>query len=236
MNDEKKIILFGAGEFGRKALEYFGEDKVAFYADNNEELTGTVINGKKVISFTELLERYQEYQIVIAVDVRKTAAIAGQLEQHGIREFTSYMELVNHYKKPNADSGNIDWISRVKLAGKWIEDNSVQGGGIINNTDVRQSYPEVTGYFIPTLLQWGFREKALDYAKWLCSIQKEDGAWYDTYDQHPYVFDTAQILKGLIAVRKILPQVDGHIRRGCDWIISQMDAQGRLPKPEYADW
>ena len=52
MNDEKKIILFGAGEFGRKALEYFGEDKVAFYADNNEELTGTVINGKKVISFT----------------------------------------------------------------------------------------------------------------------------------------------------------------------------------------
>ncbi len=236
MNDEKKIILFGAGEFGRKALEYFGEDKVAFYADNNVELTGTVINGKKVISFTELLERYQEYQIVIAVDVRKTAAIAGQLEQHGIREFTSYMELVNHYKKPNADSGNIDWISRVKLAGKWIEDNSVQGGGIINNTDVRQSYPEVTGYFIPTLLQWGLREKALDYAKWLCSIQKEDGAWYDTYDQHPYVFDTAQILKGLIAVRKILPQVDGHIRRGCDWIISQMDAQGRLPKPEYADW
>lgn len=236
MNGEKKIILFGAGEFGKKALEYFGNDKVAFYVDNNAKLSGTIVNGKKVIAFTELLEQYRDYQIVIAVDIRKTAVIANQLEQHGITEYISYMELVNHFKKPNGESKNIDWISRMNLVGKWIEENTIQGGGIINNTDVRQSYPEVTGYFIPTLLRWGFREKAVNYAKWLCNIQKEDGSWYDTYDLHPYIFDSAQILKGLLAVREILPQADEHIRRGCDWILSQMDSEGRLPKPVYADW
>ena len=28
MKEDKQIILFGAGDFGRKALEYFGNEKV----------------------------------------------------------------------------------------------------------------------------------------------------------------------------------------------------------------
>lgn len=44
---------------------------------------------------------------------------------------------------------------------------------------------------------------AVTYAGWLCSIQHEEGAWYDTDDKEPYVFDTAQILKGLVAIYPI---------------------------------
>lgn len=47
MDESRQIILFGAGDFGRKALEYFGEDRVAYFVDNNAELTGSLINGKK---------------------------------------------------------------------------------------------------------------------------------------------------------------------------------------------
>ena len=44
----------------------------------------------------------------------------------------------------------------------------------------RYYYPEVTGYYIPTLMRWGFTDQAESYAKWLISIQHSDGAWYDT--------------------------------------------------------
>ena len=43
MRDHKKIILFGAGEIGRRALKHFGSGKVAYFADNNEKKAGTYI-------------------------------------------------------------------------------------------------------------------------------------------------------------------------------------------------
>lgn len=33
--DKRKIILFGAGDFGKKALEYFGPEQVHCFVDNN---------------------------------------------------------------------------------------------------------------------------------------------------------------------------------------------------------
>ncbi|GHU05266.1 hypothetical protein FACS1894147_11280 [Spirochaetia bacterium] len=90
-------------------------------------------------------------------------------------------------------------------------------------------YPEVSGYFIPTLLNWGMRDLAVQYAKWLCSIQHENGAWYDALDKDPYIFDTAQILKGLIAVSDILPEAEAPIIKGCDWLIGNIKEDRRLP-------
>lgn len=119
---------------------------------------------------------------------------------------------------------------------KWIHNNTIDGSGITVTSREKIIYPEVTGYYIPSLLKWGEKDLACAYAKYLCKIQKENGSWYDPTDTAPYVFDSAQILKGLIAIRKIMPEVDGHIIKGCDWILSNMQADGRLTTPDQGAW
>lgn len=72
------------------------------------------------------------------------------------------------------------------------------------------SYPETTGYIIPTLIKFGTayqRQDALDAAvgaaDFLVSIQKESGGWQGgrMKDQRPeIVFNTGQVVRGMIAV------------------------------------
>lgn len=118
----------------------------------------------------------------------------------------------------------------------WIKANTVDNNGIALTSKRHVLYPEVTGYYIPSLLQWGERELAISYAKHLCSIQKDDGSWFDSENKAPYVFDSAQILKGLVAIRSILPEVDLHIIKGCDWILSNMQSDGQLTTPSKDAW
>lgn len=123
-----------------------------------------------------------------------------------------------------------------KRAMEWIKEHTIDHNGITVTSVEKVIYPEVTGYYIPTLIQWGEKELAVSYAKYLCSIQKADGSWYDAYNKEPYVFDTAQILKGLIAVRDILPEADDHILKGCDWLVGCMASDGRLVTPSKDAW
>lgn len=124
----------------------------------------------------------------------------------------------------------------------WINWNTVPGKGIIvvksmTNNDYRgTAYPEVSGYYIPTLLNWGYRDLALQYAQWLLTIQHKDGSWYDYFDTLPHVFDTGQILKGLISIYPIMPSVKEAILSGCDWIIRQIDDKGKLQSPHGNLW
>lgn len=127
-------------------------------------------------------------------------------------------------------------IQAFNLALQWIDNNTIEGKGIAVSSKNPIIYPEVTGYYIPTLLTWGEREKACSYAKYLCARQQDDGSWYDPNDSAPYVFDSAQILKGLIAIRQLLPEVDGHIIKGVDWILSNMHEDGRLTTPDEEAW
>lgn len=127
-------------------------------------------------------------------------------------------------------------IDNFNRALEWIHNNTIDGNGITVTSKVKKIYPEVTGYYIPTLLQWGERELATSYAKYLCETQSDSGAWYDPDGKYPYVFDTAQILKGLIAIRVLLPEADAHIMKGCDWILTNMQPDGRLTTPNQDAW
>jgi malonyl-CoA O-methyltransferase len=111
---------------------------------------------------------------------------------------------------------------------EWIRKYTVDGKGITVTSKEPVIYPEVTGYYIPTLLQWGEADLAKSYAAYLCSTQGKDGAWYDFEGRTPYVFDTGQILKGLVAVYPSMPEVKDHILAGCDWLLSRVNEQGRL--------
>ncbi len=122
-------------------------------------------------------------------------------------------------------------------AKEWIKSNTVSNdGGIVVTDKYRVVYPEVTGYFIPSLLRIGEKELAISFAKHLCEIQKDDGSWYDPGDTAPFVFDGGQILKGLMAIRSYLPEVDDHIIKGIDWIFSNLKETGELCQPKNDLW
>ena len=124
-----------------------------------------------------------------------------------------------------------------KKAIEWIHNNTVgDDEGIIVYTSKPILYPEVTGYYIPSLLNAGETELAKKFAKKMCEIQKPDGSWYDSDDKNPFIFDSAQILKGLVAIRDVMPEVDSHIVKGIDWIFSNLREDGHLVQPNTDVW
>lgn len=112
---------------------------------------------------------------------------------------------------------------------EWIHRHTIGENEGITVTDRQQFvYPEVTGYYIPSLISIGEIELAKSFAEHLCSIQNENGAWFDAFDENPMIFDTGQILKGLMAVREYLPEVESHLIKGIEWLLSCMTEEGKL--------
>jgi hypothetical protein len=95
---------------------------------------------------------------------------------------------------------------------RWILDAQRPDGGIAAYysllTGLSESYPEVTGYIIPTLYDFARasgEQCALSAAqhatRWLLSLQMESGAFpggLQGSDSQPSVFNTGQILQGLV--------------------------------------
>ncbi|HMW84070.1 MAG: terpene cyclase/mutase family protein [Pseudomonadales bacterium] len=118
---------------------------------------------------------------------------------------------------------------------QWFKANMVADQGIIVHTRERVPYPEVTGYFIPTLYNWGEQALARSCTRWLLSIQLPSGA-FPAPDGKPYTFDTGQIMRGLCAALGDVEGAEQSLRRACDWVVAQIDAQGRLTTPSTELW
>ncbi|MCM1112007.1 MAG: radical SAM protein [Muribaculum sp.] len=80
-----KKILFGAGEYGRYALNKYGKENVFCFVDNDTARTGQTIDGVEIISFEHFLRIYQDYEIILTVE--HTTQIKKQLEAHGIYDY-----------------------------------------------------------------------------------------------------------------------------------------------------
>lgn len=238
MNNADQIkngyVLFGAGNMGRNALFFLGKESVKYFIDNNRELDGKKVDGVEVLHYTKMRDFLKLEKVVICVSDQYVSDIRDQLEKDGI-PYISLSDLKRQVIEGRIKNSQNN-IETYKRSIDWIYANTLPGSGIINRTDLKKPYPEVTGYFIPTLLRWGHRELALQYAKWLCGIQKQDGSWYDTENAAPYIFDTAQVLKGLLAIRELFPDADENIMRGCEWILSNMTEDGRLVTPSKDAW
>ncbi|GAG77974.1 unnamed protein product, partial [marine sediment metagenome] len=108
-----------------------------------------------------------------------------------------------------------------------------------------QSYPETTGYIIPTFYDYHhftnqeeYRNRALKMADWLVSIQLPDGAFQggpvDTLPK-PSVFNTGQIILGLMrAYRETRNEnyLESAEKAG-DWLIEMQDKDGAWRKCAY---
>lgn len=121
-------------------------------------------------------------------------------------------------------------LTAFQKARKWIDEYTINGG-IAHSSSLRKPYPEVTGYYIPSLLKWGEKELACSYGDWLLSIQTPEGAWQELGLNTIYTFDTGQILKGLYELIPFGKKYEKSFLKGCDWLSSQIDEQGRIHTP-----
>jgi hypothetical protein len=144
--------------------------------------------------------------------------------------------------------------AHLRAAAEWIlvAQAATPDDGVAASYDIRSgawqaSYPETTGYIIPTLYDYAehfdapaFRDAALKMARWEVAEQLPDGGIRaGTMDAHvvaPTIFNTGQVLFGLArAARESgdLSLRDGLVRAS-DWLVAAQDDDGcwrRFPSP-----
>jgi len=150
----------------------------------------------------------------------------------GIHYVNNYLRIKINKILQNIQPPRKDYVEK---AIKWIKNYTVETGGIIVSSKQKIAYPEVTGYFIPTLYQWGEKELAKDLIKWLISQQNEDGS-FCAPNGIPYTFDTGQVIRGFVASLDDFPEVEKPLRKACDWVLSQIKPNGKLITPSKKDW
>lgn len=104
---------------------------------------------------------------------------------------------------------------------QWIHANESPRGGIRIHSGHPDAYPEVTGYLVPTLLRYGESEQAIRLVRWLLRIQRKDGS-YTSSSGESHIFDTAQVLRGLLAARHLVPEALDACRRAAGYLYAQM--------------
>jgi hypothetical protein len=138
--------------------------------------------------------------------------------------------------------------SRLLAAEAWLcraQDMSADGGvsyGYSVKGGWRPSYPETTGYIVPTFLRLAasrdaaYRGRADRAVAWLLSIQNEDGSYANPrYGAQGIVFDTGQVLFGLLAgwhASRDRAMLDAA-RRAAGWLIAVADDQGCWTRHEH---
>ena len=111
--------------------------------------------------------------------------------------FTFFSKLLSQKTRNTKNFINTSYIEHIRSINKWLNKYSSDKGIYISNKQ-RREFPEVTGYWIETLLKWSYVEKASKWFNWLISIQNIDGGWPEPYTNGPSVlFDSGQIIRGI---------------------------------------
>jgi rhamnogalacturonyl hydrolase YesR len=147
----------------------------------------------------------------------------------------SYHLFKDYVRSSDAGSDN---RAHMKEAIGWLyrAQDSTPDGGVSHSyaigKDWAPSYPETTGYIIPTLFNWAHvtgeseaRERALRMADWEISIQNADGSIPGLSTGEPVVFDTGQVLFGFVSAfentgeEKYLAAAE----KAGDWLVDSCD-------------
>ena len=111
----------------------------------------------------------------------------------------------------------------------WVNQHSTQNYITVSDK-TPFPYNEVTGYFIPTLLTYGFKEKADVFAKGLVECQSADGSWTahrnQGNDNNAYVFDVAQIIDGLSEYKELYSV---QLQKAVEWVFKNLQTATYYP-------
>ena len=94
---------------------------------------------------------------------------------------------------------------------------------------------ETVGYVIPTLCNFGERDFAIELAKWEASCQRADGG-FSAPDGVPYTFDTAQVIRGFLAVLDDMPELEPNLRLACDYVEEHIAPNGEVQTTSDEWW
>lgn len=184
-------------------------------------------------------------------------SIRNVLEPERLTEIAAAERDKDSHGLPEQDPGveksiesSIEWL---KLA----QDKSLSSdNGVARDYSLtsgwNSSYPETTGYIIPTLIVYGRQSgdrDCIDRAKrmldWLVSIQFEDGGFQGSVigaePLIPVTFNTGQILLGLACgTEEFGDEYREPMRRAADWLVETQDTDGcwrshRSPFTEQTD-
>ena len=147
---------------------------------------------------------------------------------------------------------NLTDEDHVRAAAAWLAraQDATRDGGVVGryrlDTGWTSSYPETTGYLIPTFLELAelpglgeFRDRARRAIRFLLDVQLPSGAFPggEVHENRtePSIFNTAQILCGLHAwlAAEPDPEVLASARRAADWLVSMQDADGAWRRHVY---
>ena len=174
-----------------------------------------------------------------------------QATKNSIRRLRDEMQLPARAKRererdhrglPQDDPGaervideGVRWLLRAQ------ERSASQDGGVARHFSLLKgwgtSYPETTGYIVPTMIDYARRRDA-DWAlqsgrrmlDWLVAIQLEDGAFQggriDSEPVVPVTFNTGQILIGLAAGAAFDEAYRVPMERAATWLAETLDDDG----------
>ncbi len=145
-------------------------------------------------------------------------------------------------RRPESATRDID--DHLRAAIDWLcvaQDVTGDGGVALRYSLLKgwtASYPETTGYIIPTFIRYAsryaapeMRQRALRMADWELSIQNADGSFNGGPvggDYGGFVFDTGQIIFGLLAAYRESGEqryLDGAVRAG-RWLTDVQEPGG----------
>lgn len=152
----------------------------------------------------------------------------------------------------NEHAGHSEW-DHLLAAAEWLgrAQDATGDGGVSGRYSMSagwtSSYPETTGYIIPTFLALAanvdpvYRARAQRCVEFLKGVQLEDGAFpageVNENRTKPSVFNTAQILNGLVAWHAETGDAgtEQMARRAADWIVAQQDTDGAFRRNIYGN-
>jgi folate-dependent phosphoribosylglycinamide formyltransferase PurN len=184
------------------------------------------------------------------LELRRTIGLARQSAVWRAANARLLVEQVVHRDR-NAHAGFTD-DHHLRAAAEWLGraqdasgDDGVSGRFFLKS-GWSSSYPETTGYIIPTFLALanalgdeGYRERAARCVDFLERVQLESGAFPggEVHENRtePSVFNTAQILHGLVQFHRVSEdrRVVDMARRAADWLVAQQDEDGAFRKHAY---
>lgn len=125
-------------------------------------------------------------------------------------------------------AGTPDYKRGLAQAKAWIEANSTDDGIWLSSKHC-QTYREVTGYLIPSLIGVGEALRARRWAESLLTHQQPDGSFTNP-EGTAYIFDTAQIMRGFLCYAGEA-RYRAALERAAAYLGAMQRTDGSFPDP-----
>jgi len=173
---------------------------------------------------------------------RAASAVRDRVGQQGLAAAAKLEKRRDRLGLPGADPGaeavvNIamQWLCAAQNRSKSRDGGVARDYSLINGWS--SSYPETTGYIIPSLLAntgdgdpLELRVRARRMLDWLVRIQMPSGAFQagkiDSTPVKPVTFNTGQIVLGLASGETAFGTYGHALKKASDWLVATQDADG----------